>query len=72
MLKMYYKNTSDKTYDVDFERLSDSEVRITGDFPIRQEGFYLSREGEDDKWDYSSFIYIKEQSENSVVFSDIE
>lgn len=72
MLKMYYKNTEDIIYDVAFERLSDNEVRLTGEFPVKSDGFYLTRENENDKWDYSSFTHVKEQSGNSAIFSDVE
>lgn len=68
MLKMYYKNAKESLYDVEFERISDTQVRLSGDFPVKSEGFYLSRANEEDDWDYSKFTKA-EEIENGVVFS---
>lgn len=69
MLELKYKNTKTK-YKVEFSRRSIHVVQLLGDFPIKEEGFSLSREEKEDDWDYSSYTTIYRKIENGVQFSD--
>lgn len=57
-------------YSVDFHKISDNIVELIGDFPIQTDGFMLSRENMDDKWDYSEFTTIYREIDGGCQFSN--
>ena len=69
MLKMNYVNSS-KTYDVNFKIISQNVVELIGDFPVKTDGFILSREEHEDNWDYSDYTTIYGEIEGGVHFSN--
>lgn len=68
-MKLKYQN-EETTHDVEFKKISKNIVEIIGDFPIKTNGFTLSRNDKDDKWDYSSFTTVYKVFENCVQFSN--
>lgn len=70
MLHLIYVGESDKKYAVDFKSVSDHVVQITGDFPVKRNGFLLSRIDYDDKWDYTEFRTLYRNVEGGAQFSD--
>ena len=68
-MQLQYQNDN-STYDVDFKRVSKNIVQITGDFPVKNTGFTLSRVGRNDGWDYSTFTTVYREIEGGVQFSD--
>lgn len=69
MLIMQYIN-SNEIYDVNFKIISPNIVELTGDFPIKTDGFILSREEYEDNWDYSDYTTVYGEIENGVHFSN--
>lgn len=69
MLEMKYIGHEPK-YKVGFNKILPHVIQILGDFPIREEGFTLSREGKEDNWDYSSYTTVYREVEGGVQFSD--
>lgn len=69
MLTMKYINDTAR-YDVSLNRISDHVIQLSGAFPVKTNGFYLSRAGKDDKWDYSGFTTVYREMEGCVQFSD--
>ena len=69
MLNMRYLG-SGGTYQVNFKRISDHVVQVTGDFPIQTAGFYLSRISANDSWDYSAFKTVYKEVDEGAQFSD--
>ena len=68
MYVLRYKDDID-TYNIDFERL-DNIVKIKGRLPIREVGFYLSREGFDDKWNYLDFKTLYKSDSSTLYYSN--
>ena len=78
MLNLKYNN-SEEIYEIEFSKISDHIVEITGDtdkLPIKTNGFTLSRPTKNDNWNYSDFttIYRTRTFEDSthVQFSNDE
>lgn len=69
MLEMKYKNSGHK-YKVEFSIVALHVLQLLGDFPIKEEGFTLSREGKEDNWDYSGYTTVYREVEGGVQFSD--
>ena len=69
MLNMRYIN-SNEIYNVNFKIISPNIVELTGDFPVKTDGFVLSREEYEDNWDYSDYITIYGEIEGGVHFSN--
>lgn len=69
MLNLKYIENK-KIYGINFKRISDHVVEISGDFPVKEVGFTLSRIGDDDNWDYSDYTTIYRKSESGVQFSN--
>lgn len=69
MLHMKYKDKNE-TYEVSFRTISNNVVELTGDFPVKADGFFLSRPDFDDNWDYSAYTTIYREIENGVQFSN--
>lgn len=73
MLKLKYVNT-EEYYSVDFEYVNDHILQITGDFPVKTDGFTISRELEDGEMDelgdYSAYTTVYRTIENGAQFSD--
>lgn len=57
-------------YSVDFHKISDNVVELVGNFPIQTDGFMLSRENMDDKWDYSGFTTVYREIDGGCQFSN--
>lgn len=55
---------------VEFDLISDHIIKIKGNLPAKTKGFTLSREGEEDGWDYSGFTTVYQQGEGEILFSD--
>lgn len=68
-MQLKYLN-DENTCDVDFNKISKNVVEITGDFPIKNDGFTLSRETHEDNWDYSAYTTIYREVENGCQFSN--
>lgn len=71
MLEMRYVNGKEK-YEVNFKKVTDAVVELTGNFPVKKEGFVLSRPRVEDNWDYSEYKTIYLQVECGVQFSNDE
>ena len=69
MLEMKYKNSGHK-YKVEFSIVALHVLQLLGDFPIKEEGFTLSREGKEDNWDYSGYTTVYREVEGGVQFSN--
>lgn len=69
MLVLQYLN-SDKKYEIEFTKTSEHVVTIKGEFPVKLDGFTLSRKGFDDKWDYSKYVTLYRDIEGGAQFSD--
>lgn len=69
MLNMNYVG-SGTTYPVSFELISNNIVKLIGDFPIRTDGFVLSRPEHDDKWDYGAYTTVYQKTDGGVQFSN--
>mgnify|MGYP007033164410 CR=1 FL=1 len=59
-----------KKYAVDFNEVNEHVVQITGDFPIKGNGFTLSRIDCEDGWDYTGFRTIYRNIEGGAQFSN--
>ena len=55
---------------MDFDIVSEHIVKIVGTLPAKTKGFTLSREGEEDGWDYLGFTTVYQQGEGEILFSD--
>lgn len=55
---------------VDFDRVNEHVIQITGDFPVKGNGFTLSRLDGEDEWDYTGFRTIYRNIEGGAQFSD--
>lgn len=69
MLKLIYVGDRNE-YQVSFRKINKNVVELTGDFPVKTKGFYLSRLSGSDAWDYTGFKTIYQMLENGVQFSD--
>ena len=69
MLNMIYIGDSE-VYPINFNLISDNVVELTGDFPIKTDGFILSRPEHDDKWDYSTYTTVYQKTDGGVQFSN--
>ena len=69
MLLLKYLNEQ-KEYQVSFELISTNIVQITGNFQIKTSGFTLSRENEEDDWDYSAYTTIYREIDGGAQFSN--
>lgn len=67
MLKLYFKDSPEKTYLVEFSQISNNIVQIVGDIPKNTSGFVLSRPDHVDHWDYSEFNTIYKMLANNVI-----
>lgn len=56
-------------YDVEFKKISNTTVEISG-APAKTKGFYLSRKGHADKWDYRDYNTIYKEEDGIVVYSN--
>lgn len=70
MLHLVYVGEKDNKYVVDFEQVNDHVVQITGDFPVKGNGFTLSRIDFEDGWDYTEFRTVYRNIEGGVQFSN--
>ena len=69
MLSLRYLNEK-KSYLVSFKTVSKNIVQITGEFPVKESGFVLSREGKSDEWDYSAYTTVYREIDGGVQFSN--
>ena len=69
MLHLTYVGESEK-YVIAYNVISDHIVEITGDFPIKGNGFSLSRLGEEDNWDYTGYTTVYRMVNGGAQFSD--
>ena len=60
----------DETYDVDAVKLDANRVEVKGDYPVRTDGFYLSRKGIPDNWDYTKYTTIYKEVLDGAIFSN--
>lgn len=59
------------TREVQFIRLSAHVVKLVGvDIPENKSGFFVSREHQNDEWDYSRFTTVYNSGEGWVAYSD--
>lgn len=70
MLHLVYVGEKDNKYAVDFVQVNDHVVQITGDFPVKGNGFTLSRIDFEDGWDYTEFRTVYRNVEGGVQFSN--
>ena len=69
MLKLKYVG-DEETYAVEFRTVSNNIVELTGDFPIKDTGFTLSRTEHEDNWDYTGYTTVYREIEGGVQFSN--
>ena len=69
MLELTYIGEENK-YKVDFDIVSDNIVKIIGDLPAQDTGFILSRENEEDNWDYSAYTTVYSEESGCILFSN--
>lgn len=60
-------NDSTEVYEIEFSQVSENIVQIKGEIPEDTSGFFLSRPGKTDRWDYSAFTTIYRVPENNVI-----
>ena len=60
----------EETYNVNAVKMGDNLVSITGDFPVQELGFTLTRDGYHDNWDYSDFTTIYDELVDGAIFSN--
>lgn len=73
MYILSYLNDEEITYNIEFRKINNNVVEITGDnLPIKNCGFTLSRLKHDDNWDYTKFTTIYRELENGAQFSNDE
>lgn len=70
MYILSYLNGDGEKYEVDAEKIADNLVRITGDYPINTDGFYLSRKGYEDNWNYTEYTTIYQTLAAGAIFSN--
>lgn len=70
MLHLVYVGEKDNKYAVDFMQVNDHVVQITGDFPVKGNGFTLSRIGFEDGWDYTEFRTVYKNVDGGAQFSN--
>ena len=68
MLELNYIGEKTK-HKVDFDLVSENIVKIIGTLAAKTKGFILSREGEEDNWDYSAYTTVYQQQEGEIWFS---
>lgn len=69
MLHLKYVGEEGK-HAVDFERINDHIVQITGDVPVKGNGFTLSRIDNDDNWDYTDYRTVYKLIDGGVQLSN--
>ncbi len=69
MLFLNYYMEHEK-YKVNFSKVGEHLVRITGAFPVKEKGFYLSRLNRQDKWDYGEYKTVYRKVVDGAIFSD--
>ncbi|MBQ9990195.1 MAG: hypothetical protein IJP31_04545 [Lachnospiraceae bacterium] len=69
MLNLTYNGES-TVHKVEFDIVSSHIISIKGNLPAEAKGFTLTREGEEDNWDYSAYNTIYRQREGEILFSD--
>lgn len=69
MLNMNYIGDN-ATYPINFNLISDNIVELKGDFPIRTDGFTLSRPDHNDNWDYSAYTTVYREIDGGAQFSN--
>lgn len=70
MLHLMYVGEKDSKYVVDFDPVSDHIIQVTGDFPVKGNGFILSRFDCEDQWDYTGYRTIYKNVDGGAQFSD--
>lgn len=68
MLILKYLNDTE-SYQVSYSSISPNIEQITGDFPVKTDGYTLSREGKQDNWDHSGFTTVYREIEGGIQFS---
>lgn len=68
-MQLKYQN-DDSIYEVEFKKINKNIVQITGDFPVKNTGFTLSRLNKNDGWDYSEYTTVYREVEDGVQFSN--
>lgn len=69
MLNMNYKGKH-IIYPIKFQKISKNVVELKGDFPIRTDGFVLSRPEREDNWEYPDYTTIYRKIDGGVQFSN--
>ncbi|MDD3369392.1 MAG: hypothetical protein PHP50_11010 [Lachnospiraceae bacterium] len=69
MLTLQYIGLKSK-YEVEFENVSKHIIQVIGNVPEKTKGFILSRQGHNDKWDYSKFTTVYRSETGYIQFSD--
>ena len=60
----------DNTYEVEATKTADNLVTITGVFPVKEDGFILSRKGYEDNWNYTEYTTIYQTLAAGAIFSN--
>lgn len=69
MLHLVYVGEKVK-HAVDFETINDHVVQISGDVPVKGNGFTLSRIDNDDNWDYTNYRTVYKLIDGGVQYSN--
>ena len=66
MLKVIF-NDLEESYTAEFSTVSENVVQLKGDVPQNTSGFFLTRPGKADNWDYSAYTTIYRVPQNGVI-----
>ena len=69
MLDLTYVGESSK-YKIEFKKVSENIVSISGKLKAKTKGFTLSREGKNDAWDYKNYTTIYRELDGEIQFSN--
>ena len=67
MLVLQFAGEKEK-YNVEFQKTGKNTVKVSG-APAKTKGFYLSRKGHEDKWDYTMYNTVYEKKGDDVIYS---
>ena len=69
MLDLTYVGESSK-HKIEFKKVSEHIVSVSGNLKAKTKGFTLSREGKNDAWDYKDYTTIYRELDGEIQFSN--
>lgn len=70
MLELKYLNQIETKYIVDFYNIAPNIVQVIGELPFNDSGFTLSRDGQNDNWNYEGYTTLYREIEGGLQFSN--